>query len=234
MARLENEIVKFIAEIELDPQKAAEATQNLEAVEKRCDSLRQSISQNIRKMDELRAKNQTNSKEYQHLQKEVKQLTEDLKEATKEADKHAATLSINQMSYNQLQKHAKSLRAAINSMHKDANPKAWNSYNKELRQTLNRMTELRNGSQSFGDKMTAGFKKALPSITVAGAALAVVNGVIKAGKAFFNEMTNATQVWGDRWQRQGLQRRLVPVRARPHPGPRHQHRQYQGGGGRRP
>ena len=59
MARLENEIVKFIAEIELDPQKAAEATQNLEAVEKRCESLRQSISQNIRKMDELRAKNQT-------------------------------------------------------------------------------------------------------------------------------------------------------------------------------
>ena len=200
MARLENEIVKFIAEIELDPQKAAEATQNLEAVEKRCESLRQSISQNIRKMDELRAKNQTNSKEYQHLQKEVKQLTEDLKEATKEADKHAATLSINQMSYNQLQKHAKSLRAAINSMHKEANPKAWNSYNKELRQTLNRMSELRNGSQSFGDKMTAGFKKALPSITAAGAALAVVNGVIKAGKAFFNEMTNATQVWGDRWQ----------------------------------
>lgn len=201
MARgIENEIVKFIAEIELDPQKAAEATAALEATEKRCDSLRKSISDTVRKMDELRAAGKEESKEFQQLQKDLKSYTEELKEASKQADKHAATLSINQMSYAQLSKHAKQLRQALNSMHKEANPKAWNAYNKELKATLKRMDQVKAGSQSFGERLGSGFKKALPSITAAGVALAVVNGIVKAGKAFLKEMTDATQVWGDKWQ----------------------------------
>lgn len=200
MGRIDNEIVKFIAEIELDPQKAAEATAALEAAEQRCAKLRDTISKTAQKMDELRAAGKENTKEYKQLDEEMKQLVEDMKEATKEADKHAATLSLNQMSYNQLQKHAKQLRQALNSMHKESNPKVWNAYNKELKATQKRMNEVKAGSVSFGEKLGGAFKGALPKITAAGIAIAAVNAVIKLGKAFLKEAVNATQVWGDKWQ----------------------------------
>ena len=54
MGKLDNEIVKFIAEVELDPQTAAQYQQNLADTEKHNEALRKSISETVRKMEEMR------------------------------------------------------------------------------------------------------------------------------------------------------------------------------------
>ena len=59
----ENEIVKFIAEVELDPQTAAQYQQNLADTEKHNEALRKSISETVRKMEEMRAQGKQNTEE---------------------------------------------------------------------------------------------------------------------------------------------------------------------------
>ena len=44
MAGIKNEIVKFIADVELDPQQAAQYQKSLEDCEKSADALRKSIA----------------------------------------------------------------------------------------------------------------------------------------------------------------------------------------------
>ena len=55
MSKIDNEIVKFIAEVEPDPQASAEYTKGLQEAEKHNAALRKSISETAQKMDELRA-----------------------------------------------------------------------------------------------------------------------------------------------------------------------------------
>jgi len=200
MGKLENEIVRFIAEIDLDPQMAAKFTEGLKEAEGRCSSLRNEISATKQKLEMLRAQGKGGSGEAEKLDGKIRRLVEDLKEATKKADQFSSALSINQMSFNQLTQHAKQLRNAINNTHKEANPKVWKKYNKELQLTLKRMRELQSGAMTTGQKLLAGFRKGLPAITAAGAAIAVVRGIVKGLKAAFKTAIDATQVWGDKFQ----------------------------------
>ena len=89
MASLKNEVVKFIADIQLDPQQAASYQKNLADCERSASALRKSIAETTEKMDQMRAAGQESTSAYQALKKSLDADTKPLKEATKNAYKNA-------------------------------------------------------------------------------------------------------------------------------------------------
>jgi len=115
---IENELVKFIAEIELDPETSAKFTQSLRDANQSCSDLRKEITKTSNQLAALKAKGEENSDEYQKLVGILKEKRSALKENIKEVNKYTGVLGINKMSLNQLRQHAKQLRTALNSMSK--------------------------------------------------------------------------------------------------------------------
>lgn len=199
---VENEVVRFIAEIDLDPQDAAAFTANLQKANEDCEALRQTIAKTSQQMAVMRAKGEENTEEYRKLSETLTASHKSLKEQIRQSNKYAAALDKNKMSIKQLRDHAKQLRTALNSMHKDADPKLWKKYNKELIETEGRLNDLKIGA--------AGIKEPLLSARKIFANLKTVPGIIGAitlafgaVKGAINAAGEATQVWGDRigiWQ----------------------------------
>ena len=195
---VENEIVRFIAEVELDPQDAAAFTANLQKAEQDCETLRQTIAKTHQEMAVMRAKGAENTEEYKKLSATLTDSYKSLKEQTKAANKYAATLDKGKMSIKQLRDHAKHLRTALNSMHKEANPALWQQYNKELIETEKRLDDLKLGVAGIKEpllsfnKMKEGLKS--PAVWLAAGAKAAQ--LLWRG---FKKMTEQTQVWGDKW-----------------------------------
>lgn len=88
MAGIKNEIVKFIADVELDPQQAAQYQKSLEDCEKSADALRKSIADTTAKMEAMRDAGQGSNvvkgsiKEAMRAAKEAAQLRDELFERT--------------------------------------------------------------------------------------------------------------------------------------------------------
>lgn len=197
MGKLENEIVKFIAEVELDPQTAAQYQQNLADTEKHNEALRKSISETVRKMEEMRAQGKQNTEEFKRLEASLNADVKALKESTKQADKYAAALGVQAMSMTQLQSRAKLLRKEMNAVHKETNPQLWEKYNKELQQVEKRMAELKGGTNSFG-KAFSGLKgKIVPTFDVVSLGLKGIHALVQGGKKLWSDLKNETQKWGD-------------------------------------
>lgn len=195
---IENEVVRFIAQIDLDPQDQAKFSANLREANAECERLRQTISDTTQTMARMRAEGKENTEEYQKLQKTLKGNYDALKQQTKQANSYASALDKSKMSFNQLKDHAKQLRAALNSMHKDADPKLWDKYNKELIETEKRMAELKAGSGKTKESLFSfdklkGVLKSPAAWLTAGAAAA---GALWKG---FKKMTEQSQAWGDKW-----------------------------------
>lgn len=197
MAKIDNEIVKFIAEVELDPQTAAEYTKGLQEAEKHNAALRKSISETVQQMDQLRAAGKENSAEFQKHKASLEADTRALKESSKQAEKYSSALGIQSMNFNQLQKHAKQVRAALNSVHKEANPQLWEKYNKELIATQKRMAELKGGASQTKGILGGMFKKVIPTFDVVSLGLKALNGAVKLGKKAWEDFKQETQKWGD-------------------------------------
>lgn len=197
MGKLENEIVKFIAEVELDPQTAAQYQQNLADTEKHNEALRKSISETVRKMEEMRAQGKQNTEEFKRLEASLNADVKALKESTKQADKYAAALGVQAMSMTQLQSRAKLLRKEMNAVHKETNPQLWEKYNKELQQVEKRMAELKGGTASFS-KAFSGLKgKIVPTFDVVSLGLKGIHALVQGGKKLWSDLKNETQKWGD-------------------------------------
>lgn len=196
---IKNEIVKFIADIELDPQQAAQYQKNLADCEKSADALRRSISETTAKMDALRESGQESTAQYAALKKSLDADTKALKEASRNADKYAEALGIGSMSLSQLQKHAKQCRQALASTHKEANPKVWEKYNEELRRTEARIREVKGGGESTGRVMKGLGAKIAGGFTAGTLAVKAFDAVVGLAKKGFEDFTKATQTWGDRW-----------------------------------
>ena len=197
---VENEIVRFVAEMELDPQDVANFTEGLRSAEEQCESLRKAISDTTNQMAKLKAEGKDNTDEYAKLAKTQENYVKALKTSTKEANSYAAALNLNQMSIKQLRQHANQLRAALNSMHKDANPQLWNKYNNELIATNKRLGEMKIGVE----QSKKGFKDFINSfaggLTTAGIAMSAINSLTTLVKKGLNDFVSQTQVWGDKWQ----------------------------------
>ena len=197
MGKLENEIVKFIAEVELDPQTAAQYQQNLADTEKHNEALRKSISETVRKMEEMRAQGKQNTEEFKRLQASLDADVKALKESTKQSDKYAAALGVQAMSMTQLQQRAKLLRKEMNAVHKETNPQLWEKYHKELQQVEKRMAELKGGTTSFG-KAFSGLKgKIVPTFDVVSLGLKGIHALVQGGKKLGKDAREETQKWGD-------------------------------------
>lgn len=195
---IENEIVRFIAQIDLDPKDAAAFTAGLKSAEAQCEDLRQAVAKTDIQMAKLRAEGKQNGEEYQRLAKEQKNYQNALKEVTKESNAYSAALSVNQMSIRQLQSHAKNLRLALMNMHKEANPQLWKKYNKELIQTEKRLNDLQIGTKGIKEPMQS-FNKLLGKLKTPAVWAAGISAVIGFGKEVISQVTRVSQVWGDRW-----------------------------------
>lgn len=200
MASLKNEIVKFIADIELDPQQAASYQKNLADCEQSASALRKSIAETTEKMDQMRAAGQESTSAYQALKKSLDADTKALKEASKSADKYAEALGINSMSLSQLQKHAKQVRTALANTHKEANPKVWQKYNDELKKTEARIREVKAGGEKTGSAMKGLGASIAGGFTVGTLAVKAIGAAINVAKKAFQTFTTATQTWADQWQ----------------------------------
>lgn len=201
---VENEIVRFIAEIDLDPQDTAAFTANLQKANADCEALRQTIAKTSQQMAVMRAKGEENSEEYKRLSEILTSSHKSLKEQTKAANKYAATLDKSKMSIKQLRDHAKQLRTALNSMHKDADPKLWKKYNKELIETEERLNDLKIGASGIKESLLS-MKKIFANLKTVPGIVGAITLAFGAAKAAINAMGEATQVWGDRidiWQAQ--------------------------------
>lgn len=197
---IENELVKFIAKIDLDPQDAQAFQESLKSAEQASAALRDSISETTRKMDEMRAKGQESSAEFAALERSLKSEIKQLKQSSKEAEKYSKVLGINQMSMKELRDHSRRLRSALDSLHKEANPELWNKYQKELTATRKRIVELSKGSEDAGKTCSLSFKSLVPKLTAAGLAASAVSKGVDLIKKGFETAKNASQEFGDRWE----------------------------------
>ena len=196
---IENELVKFIAEIELDPATSAKFTQSLREANQSCSDLRKEITKTSNQLAVMKANGEENSDEYRKLVRTLNENKSALKENTKEVDKYTGVLGINKMSLNQLRQHAKQLRTALNSMSKEANPTLWKKYNKELIQTEDRMKKVQIGAAGIQEPLLSARKIFENFKTVPG-----IIGLVSTGVALLHsgiqKMAGQTQVWGDKWQ----------------------------------
>jgi hypothetical protein len=197
MAKLENEIVKFIAEVEMDPQKVTQYQLNLTELEKHNESLRKAISDTTKKMDELRAEGKEGTEEFKRYEIALQADIKALRESTKQADKYSAALGINSMSLQQLQKHAKTVRSAMNAMHKEANPELWAKYEKELQAVNRRMDEIRGGSARTSKALSGMFSQVIPTFVGVRLGMKGIHAAQKLIEKGFETWTKATQKVGD-------------------------------------
>lgn len=198
MATIENEVVRFVAKIDLDPEDEAAFRQGLKDSEAECANLRDTIAATAEKMAQLRARGEESSDEFKALESNLKDAKSELKAMTKQSEKYSSALGINQMSMKQLSAHAKQLRSALYSMNKEANPKLWEKYNKELVATEKRMKDVAFGVKGIKEPLLS-LNKIRDNLKTIPGMMAVATAVFKAFQNVFRQMTEQTQVWGDKW-----------------------------------
>ena len=198
MATIENEVVRFVAKIDLDPEDKAAFRQGLKDSEAECANLRDTIAATAEKMAQLRARGEESSDEFKALESNLKDAKSELKAMTKQSEKYSSALGINQMSMKQLSAHAKQLRSALYSMNKEANPKLWEKYNKELVATEKRMKDVAFGVKGIKEPLLS-LNKIRDNLKTVPGMMAAATAVFKAFQNVFRQMTEQTQVWGDKW-----------------------------------
>ena len=199
---IENELVKFTAQIEMDEATAARAQQAFADTSARAAELRESVRTASEQLMKLRLEGKENTDQFKALEASLSADARALRTAEKDADKYAATLGVNQMSMKQLKTHAKQLRSEIASMHKDADPKRWEKYNKELTLTERRMKELSGGAKQTGSILGGMFKSVVPTIDLAKIGMGALNLAVKTGQKIWEGLTTETQKWGDAIRRE--------------------------------
>lgn len=196
---IENEIVKFVAQMELDPQTTSEFTQGLKDADSRANELRETISRTTAELTKMRIEGKEGTDQFKALEAGLKADTKALRDAQSKAEQYGKALGINQMSIKELNNHAKNLRAALYSMHKEADPKTWEKYRKELKATEARMKELKGGSEKTGGVLKGLGSKIAGGFALGTIAIKALNGAVALAKKGFQDFTKATQTWSDRW-----------------------------------
>lgn len=193
---IENEVVKFIAEIDLDDQDKEAFTKALKECNAEAATLRKTIAETETAMAKLGAAGKKDSEEFKKLGEKLNDTKAKLKQNSAAANKYASALGINQMTMNQLKGYASRLRKELNSLHKESDPDVWEKYNQELIATEKRMKEIRGGvdeGKTAIESLQSIGKKLGPAVAVA----STVFGIFKSG---FQQMSEQTMVWGDKWE----------------------------------
>ena len=191
-----NEIVKFIAGIELDPKDKEAFTKALKESNDICAAFRQEIAETEKEIEKLAKAGKKDSDEFKKLNSQLEITKSKLQSSSKEANKYASILGINSMSYNQLKNHASKLRKEINSLHKESDPENWEKYNNELIATEQRMKEVKAGAEQ-NESVFGRLKNIVGKNQTLFTLLALSGKVVWSA---FQQMTEQTQAWGDGWQ----------------------------------
>ena len=85
-------------------------------------------------------------------------------------------------------------------MHKEADPKRWNLYQKELKATEDRIKELKGGTAKTGSAMKGLGASIAGGFTVGTLAVKAIGAAVNVAKKAFETFTTATQTWSDQWQ----------------------------------
>ena len=193
---IENEIVRFVAELELDQATKDKFTKGLKEANDECADLRKTIVNTQKSLMDLKAAGKENSEEYKALEKELGKLNTQYKNTSAHANKFASSLGVNQMSMNQLKAYTRKLRKEMDSLHKDADPELWNKYNDRLKAAEERMKELKGGTKETGNVFEL--------LTSKGGKIALVfSGIAEAAGLLYNafgRIAQETQAWGDKWE----------------------------------
>ena len=192
---IENEIVKFVAEMQLDDKTTTEFTEGLKNANKECADLRKSITDTQKALMQMKAAGKENSEEYKNLEASLGKLNTQYKNASAHANKFASALGVNQMSMNQLKAYTKKLRKEMDSLRKDADPELWNKYNAKLKEAEKRMKELKGGLKETGNVMDF-VKSKWGIITVSAGA---IGKAIDLARGAMERISQETQVFGDKW-----------------------------------
>ena len=197
---IENEIVKFTAQIEMDQATAQRVQKAFSDTTARVGELRDRIKSASEQLLKMRMEGKENDAQFKALEASIAADVKALKAAEQSANQYAAALGVNQMSMKQLRTHAKQLRGELSSMHKDADPKRWQKYAQELKATEARIDELGGGSRKMGSIFKSSFGQIAGGFGAAGLALKAFSGLLKIGQKIFEDMKTETQAFGDRWQ----------------------------------
>ena len=193
---IENEIVRFVAELELDQATKDKFIAGLEEANKNCADLRKTIADTQKSLMEMKSAGKENSEEYKKIEEHLGKLNDQYKNTSAHANRFASALGVNRMSMNQLKAYTRKLRKEMDSLHKDADPELWNKYNTLLKAAQARMKELEGGTKQTGNVLdllnTKGGKASLVFTAIAKGARAVYNGL--------SRVAQETQIFGDKWK----------------------------------
>ena len=194
---IENEIVKFTAQIEMDAATAKRVQQAFSDTTARVNELRERLKTASEQLLKMRMEGKENTDQFKALEASIQADAKALKAAEKQANQYASALGVNKMSMRQLQQHAKQLRGELSSMHKEADPKRWEQYSRELKATEERIAELGGGAKKMGGIFGSSFGTIAGGVTAASLALKGLGAAGKLVKSAFEEMKTATQTFGD-------------------------------------
>lgn len=196
---VENELVKFTAQVEMDEKTAAAVQKSFADTNARCQELRDSIAATNAEMLRMRMEGKEDTEQFRALESTLRSQTKELKAASGQADLYAKKLGTGAMSVKQLQAQAKQLRTALNSMHKEADPKTWDRYQKELKETEARLRELKGGSEKTGSVMKGLGSKIAGGFAAGTIAVKGLHAAMELGKKVWEDMKTQTQAFGDQW-----------------------------------
>lgn len=97
---IQNEVVKFVAEMELDENTVKELTSGLKMANDHCDELRKTIAANQKELMKLSAAGKENTDEFKNLKRELAENTSNLRKSTEQANKYVSVHGVNQMTAN--------------------------------------------------------------------------------------------------------------------------------------
>lgn len=193
---IQNEVFKFVAEVELDEKTTEEFTKALKVANDHCDELRQTIAKNQKELMKMSAAGKENTEEFKALKKELSENTSNLKKSSEQANKYASALGVNKMTANQLKGYIKRLKTEMGSLHKDVNPALWNKYNDRLKAAETRMKELEGGIKKTGGAMEL-LQTKWGKVTIWGTIAKKALSAIYDG---MERISKETQAFGDKWQ----------------------------------
>jgi len=193
MGALDNEIVTMTARVELDEQTARQAEDAFNSITKAADETRARIEQTTQALMKMRLEGKENTAEFKALEASLNADVKALKKYNKEADGYAKQLGIQKMSLKQLREHAKQLRKEMDGLH---DTKRLAAYQKELKATEDRISELGGGTRKTGTILSGQFGRLATKAGLIGLAVGATGKLVKAA---FKGMIEATQVWGDRF-----------------------------------
>lgn len=193
---IQNEVFKFVAEMELDEKTTEEFTKALKVANDHCDELRQTIAKNQKELMKMSAAGKENTEEFKALKKELAENTSNLKKSSEQANKYASALGVNKMTANQLKGYITRLKSEMNSLHKDTDPKLWGKYNDKLKAAQTRMKELEGGIKNTGGVMEL-LQTKWGKVTIWGTIAKKALSAIYDG---MERISKETQAFGDKWQ----------------------------------